>query len=312
MNYGFVYALIGVFLWSSAATIAGILENSANFLTITLALQIGGFIFFFIWFRTRDKNAVNNNIKSLKNYLKRKKIKTYIVFNLTMFSLFITLYYLSFYYSIQNSPKIQANILNYIWPMLTPLFGTYIFKNSERKIGYYELSLLLLSFSGAILVAWDISSGNPFSNFHNGYIFALLAALFAALYLNFIFNLKRFVKSTPILYMAALGLAFPFTLIASFVFNIDININLSSIPWLLYLSIIVFGGGQYLLVKSIEIDNMVTISAVAYLTPLFSSLMLNAFLDVPYTETIIIGGMLIVFSNILLSNSFSLVKNNNR
>lgn len=222
-----------------------------------------------------------------------------------MFSLTITAYYLCFYFSIQNAPKIQANIINYLWPILTSLFGIYIFKNETRKFGLYELSLLFLSFLGALLVAWDITQENPFNTFHFEYIYAFMASIFAALYLNFILKLKRFIKSTQILYVTSLSIALPFTIVFSILFNFSLDFHISSLPWLFYLSVIVFGGGQYLLIKSMEIDNMVTITSLAYLTPFFSSIMLNVFLDEPFTNTIILGAILIVFSNILLSNSFS-------
>ncbi|MDB2562916.1 DMT family transporter, partial [Sulfurimonas sp.] len=303
LGMGFVYALIGVFLWSSAATVAGVITTSANFITITISLQLGGIFFFGSWF-LKDQNY-KKEIVYLMRLVSRKKVLNYILFHMLLFSFTITAYYLCFYYSIQNSPKIQANILNYLWPILTSIMSIYIFKNEKRKFGLYELSLLGLSFLGAMLVAWDITASNPFGTFHFGYIIALLAAVFAALYLNFIFKLKRFIKSTQVIYFSALTIALPFTILFTYIFNLSIDFSLDSVPWLLYLSIVVFGGGQYVLIKSMEIDNMVTITSLAYLTPLFSSVMLNVFLDEPYTNTIVLGGLLIIFSNILLSNSFS-------
>jgi len=302
-NYGFVYALVAILLWSSAATVAGILTNSANFLTITISLQIGGIGFFASWLylsKTYEESFI-----SLKKLIKKQKIKNYLIFNLVMFSFFITLYYLLFYYSIQNAPKIQANILNYLWPMLTPLLGIYLFKNEKKDFGYYQVFLLFLSFVGALLVAWDITLDNPFSSFHLEYIYAILGAFSAALYLNFIFKLKRYMASTQLLYLIALIISLPFSILIAYLFDVEINFTLSSLPWLLYLGVVVFGFGQYLLVKSIEIDNMVTISALAYITPLISSLMLNMFLNEPLTNTIVFGAVLIVFSNIMLSNYFS-------
>jgi len=296
---GFIYAFVAILLWSSAATIGRLLDNAANNVGIVLFLLVGG-IFLFGGWSILEREKIHSDIKRIKS---NNNIRL-VCFLILLFGAFLGMYYSAFYYSIQNAPSIEANIINYLWPILTPFIAYYIFKTEERKFGYYELSLLVISFFGATLVAWDISSSNILElDFTAGHVGAVIAAVSAAIYLNFIFLIKKHISSTPFIYF--LGMLFILPFAGMFIYSLDVSVVIEAraVPLLAFLTFVVFGGGQFLLIKSIELDNMITINALAYLTPLISSLFLNFFIGDVLTDSIIFGAVLIVAANILLNNS---------
>ena len=298
---GFTYALIAIILWSSAATFGNLLNDRANSLGIVTFLFIGGILLFGSW-SFFEKEIISTDLKKIFKNKCCLKVSSLIA----SFGLFLGAYYVSFYYAVQNAPSIEANVINYLWPILTPIFAVYIFRTEVRKFGFYDLALLFVSFLGAMLAAWDITKESFESfNFTSGHASALVAAICAAAYLNFIFLIKKYISSTPFIYFLGMLTFLPIGIPFMIWLNVPVIIQASAIPMLLFLTVIVFAGGQFLLIKSIELDSMVTINALAYLTPVISSVFLNVFTGEQFTDSIIFGALLIVTANILLNNTLT-------
>ena len=291
--------MTAILLWSSAASVGKLIENFANSLAIALSLLLGGILFFGSWSFIQRETIQEDLSKIRKN-----QNLPQVILMLVAFGTAIGLYYSFFYYSIQNAPSIEANILNYLWPIFSVLLSSYVFQTNKHNMGVFGFSLLCLSFFGATLVAWDIHYQDLSElKLSSGHIVALSSAFLGALYLNFIFLIKKHIRSTPFIYFSGMLFFLPMGLSLIFTLDLPIILQQEGLLYLAYLTFLVFGGGQFLLIKSIELNGMMTINALAYLTPFFSSVWLHVFIGENITSSIIFGALLIVTSNILLNNT---------
>lgn len=294
------YGLFSIFLWSLSASIADFLTDEANYLAFTVGILICGLVFFAV-------DAYRNKSRYRAEYtaLSQKEQATFIFF-ICLFGVLLVTYDLSFYYAIQAGPSIPANLINYLWPVLTPIFAVYLFRRPDDEISTYEAAALLLAFLGAIIAVGDFSGGVTIApmEIRGSYLVALIAALSAALYLNALDIAQDYVPSVSLTYFLGIIVGLLVLLIAVPILDLTFKMTASSIPIVVVYGFVGFAGGQLAWGRAITRGNKVVISALAYLTPILSTLFLFFLVDATITQSMAAGGTLIIISNVLLNDSF--------
>ena len=285
-------AILGaVCLWSTAATVGYKLTAQANAWAIATALESGGLLFFYFLSRTKGNTPISMPI------FREIASHPIVLLQVALFSILVTGYYVAFYYSIQTLDPVRANLINYLWPVLFPLFWIVLFRgNAGDKLLYNTFFLALAAIGAWIMIGAAHSMDNPWCLIK--YWPAFLAAIAAATYLCVVQS--RACLTTEVFYFYGLSLGLVWICLLLLFGPVRLDVSLKAIPGLLYLSLFVFGAAQYLLNYALANGNKVSISAAVYGVPLVSTALLVVFGGVAMTETAWIGGGLIVGSRIFL------------
>ncbi len=261
-------ALAAIGLWASLAPLGAILGDLPPFFVTGLGLLIGSVISIFV---SRGK-------------LEKLKVpgKTLLV---GVFGLFG--YHAALFSALQLAPAVQANLVNYLWPLLivvlTPMFL------SGTSLRARHVIAALVGFGGAALAitsAGEISQGGLI-----GYAFALLAAVIWASY-------SLLTKRVPSFDTAAVGL---FALVSGLIalgahFLFEPAVTPSAGQWLLLvvLGLGPLGGAFYLWDFALKNGDPQRIGLLSFLTPLLSTTLLLLVTGRELTWLLFLSGVLII------------------
>lgn len=188
------------------------------------------------------------------------------------------------------APLVEANLLNYAWPLLTVLLATPI---ARERFEARSLVAALLGLAGATFVV-GAGSAAPSRSAMSGYALALGAAFTWAVFSNVL--KKRPIRSESL----PLACAIP-ALIAFVVCLVD-DVPLprgGALAASLYLGALPIGLATWLWERGISRGRVVVVGTLAYLTPLLSTLGVWLVLGRPLTTGTAIGGVLIVAAAVL-------------
>lgn len=287
----FLLGLLAVVLWSTSSVVAKLAESSVGYIALTLSLFLIGFVVFL------SVAYINIPIKEkLTSLSENNQLKPYLLYSAAT-GLFMGTYYYTFYFSIQSPYSVQANLINYLWPTLTPILSATIFKSS-KPLDYKSVLALIISFIGGAIVVTGFSlTSFTLSIYH---IAAFIAALTASLYMNFAMLAEDILDNLPLTYAIALGVALPFLIIPAFTQPVTIEPTLQTGVFILYVSVFTFVIANLTWTRSLIEGDTSRISSLAYFIPVFSTALL-AIIAPPETplSAIIIGGGLILLGQVL-------------
>lgn len=284
-------ALLSVLLWSTSSVVAKIAESSVGYISLTISMFLVGFIIFFGV--AQNRLSIRQTLTDLHN---NNVLKRYLVYTAAT-GLFMGLYYYTFYFSIQSPYSVQANLINYLWPTITPVLAATVFKSS-KSLGYKSLIALLLSFIGCTIVitGFDLQSIS-LTKYH---LSAFIAALSAGLYMNFAMMAEDILDELPLIYMLGLGAALPFVILPAFIQPVTIQATVETGVYILYVSIFTFVIANLAWTRSLIEGNTSQISSLAYFIPVGSTILLTL-VSTPEQplSIILLGGGLIIAGQVL-------------
>jgi len=266
-------ALGAIVLWSSLATLATLIPDVPVFLKTGIGLLIGSLI------------ALPLSRFQIRSLLVSPKIVL-----LGVYGLFG--YHAALFLALQSSPSVQANLINYLWPLLivllAPLFSKKLRLSTRVVVGG------LMGFLGAALAI--LSGSSTDSVLYSGYAFAFLAAIIWSTYSLATNRIGSF--PTP-----AVGV---FALVAGLLsiamhFLFEEQVALSSFEWLILvlLGLGPLGAAFYFWDYAIKKGNPQEIGLLSFLTPLLSTSLLLIITGQPISwllglsAALIVGGSLI-------------------
>jgi len=266
-------ALGAIVLWSSLATLATLIPDVPVFLKTGIGLLIGSLI------------ALPLSRFQIRSLLVSPKIVL-----LGVYGLFG--YHAALFFALQSSPSVQANLINYLWPLLivllAPLFSKKLRLSTRVLLGG------LMGFLGAALAI--LSGSSTDSVLYSGYAFAFLAAIIWSTYSLATNRIGSF--PTP-----AVGV---FALVAGLLsiamhFLFEEQVALSSFEWLILvlLGLGPLGAAFYFWDYAIKKGNPQEIGLLSFLTPLLSTSLLLIITGQPISwllglsAALIVGGSLI-------------------
>ena len=149
------YALAAIGLWSTLAAVAVKLRGVPPFLLLGLALLLGGAV-----------GARRVRLSGLRPA----------VLVLGMYGLFA--YHLCLFLALRLAPPVEANLVNYLWPLLIVVLSPALLPRSPLRLRH--VAAALLGFSGAALLVGGGHAG--FRGPLVGYLLALAAAVIWSTY----------------------------------------------------------------------------------------------------------------------------------
>jgi drug/metabolite transporter (DMT)-like permease len=281
-----LFTLGAIFLWASLASLATLLSNIPPFLLTGIGLIIGALV---------SLPSLRSGITPWKIPIKTLLIGVYGLFG----------YHFMLFLALQTAPAVEANLVNYLWPLLIVLLSPIFTKSLSLNFRYVLAAIS--GFAGAVLAITSGGSGFGFSSIEVGYFFALAAAVIWATYSLATTKVPRFPTAAIGLFALVSGVL---AIGAHFLFEPAATINTADWLLLLVLGIGPLGGAFYLWDAALKIGDPRRIGLLAFLTPLLSTILLVVVSGDSLSWQLLVATGLIVGGALLGPRSPSGSKNN--
>jgi drug/metabolite transporter (DMT)-like permease len=235
-------------LWATLAPMGSILGNLPPFFVTGAGLLIGSVLALFVSRGQLAKLAVPP--------------RTLFV---GVFGLFG--FHAALFSALQLAPPVQANLVNYLWPLLIVVLTPLFFPGTPLRLRHVIAALV--GFIGAALAI--ISGGQITEGGMVGYLFALLAAIIWACYSLLTKKLPHFESSAVGVFALVSGiLAFGAHLLW------ETPVSPSPMQWLILIAMGLgpLGGAFYLWDTALKSGDPQRIGLLSFLTPLLSTTLL--------------------------------------
>lgn len=269
-------ALGAVLLWGSLATLGASLGHIPPFLLTGVGLLIGSLV---------ALPVSRFNLRKMK-----ASPKSIAVGVLGLFG-----YHAALFAGLQNAPSVQANLVNYLWPLLIVVLAPLFLPGTSLTTRH-----ILAAIGGFIGAALAIVSGAQLvSGFAIGYLFALIAAFVWASY-SLLSKRVAFNTSSVGLFAAIAGLL---SLAIHFLFEPATSV--SSADWLMLaaLGLGPLGASFFLWDYALKQGNPQRVGLIAFLTPLISTTLLLITTSTPLSPLLALSAALIIGSAIIGSRT---------
>lgn len=270
-------ALATIFLWSSLATLGVSLSHVPPFLLTGLTLLIGSLI------------ALPLSGFRLARW--RVPLSTLALGVYGLFS-----YHFLLFLALRNAPPVQANLVNYLWPLLMVVLAPVILPGMTLRLAH--IVAVLLGFAGAAVV---ILGGAPAATTADGtgslWAWGYLPALGAACVWSSYSLLTKRVAPFPTAAIGGFALASGLLSLLCHAL-MEPAVVLSARDWTL-LAIIglgPMGAAFFLWDKALKLGDARHIGILSYLTPLLSTAVLTLASNQPLTWNVGVAAAMIVLA----------------
>lgn len=261
-------ALAAVILWSSLAALATLLTEIPPFLKTGIGLLLGSLIAI---------PLVRFDLRKLKVSWKTLLLGVYGLFG----------YHAALFIALQNAPSVQANLVNYLWPLLIILLAPLFIKTSKLTARMVLASVI--GFAGAATAV--LSGGTNGDGFAIGYIFALIAAVVWATYSLGTKVVAEFPTAVVGVFAFVAGLL---ALASHWLFEERAEIVLSDWPLLLALGVGPLGAAFYFWDYALKHGNPQQVGLLSFLTPLLSTALLVLASGSEVSPLLLVSALLII------------------
>jgi drug/metabolite transporter (DMT)-like permease len=261
-------ALGAILLWATLASLGELLANLPPFFITGVGLLAGSLI----------------SLVMIKGNLSRLLVpaKTFAVGIYGLFG-----FHAALFAALQNAPSVQANLVNYSWPLLIVVLAPVFIPGTSLRLKHVIAALV--GFAGAALAI--SSAGNLTTDLEIGYLYALIAAIIWATY-------SLMTKRLPHFETAAVGgfalVSGILALIAHVIFEPAVSPTSQQWLLLLVLGFGPLGGAFYLWDYAIKHGNPQRIGLLSFLTPLLSTSLLVLVSGSELTAELLLSAVLIV------------------
>jgi drug/metabolite transporter (DMT)-like permease len=239
-----------ILLWASLASLVTLLSDIPPLLLTGIGLIIGALV----------------SIPSLRFGINPWKVPAKTLL-LGVYGLFG--YHFMLFLGLQNAPAVEANLVNYLWPLLIVLLSPVFTKSLSLNFRYVLAAIS--GFAGAALAITSNSAGFGFASIELGYLFALAAAVIWATYSLGTTKVPSFPTPAIGLFAAVSGVL---AIVAHFLFEPAAAIGSGDWLLLVVLGAGPLGGAFYLWDAALKIGDPRRIGLLAFLTPLLSTALL--------------------------------------
>ena len=241
-------ALAAVVLWSSLAALATLLPDIPPFLKTGIGLLIGSLL---------ALPLAKFDLRKLRVSWKTLALGVYGLFG----------YHAALFLALQTAPSVQANLVNYLWPLLIVVLAPIFIRGS--RLSMRIILAAIVGFTGAAVAV--LSGAAASGGFEIGYLFALIAAIVWATYSLGTKIVKPFATASVGLFALVAG---ALAIGAHFLFEPAVNIQMSEWILLLVLGIGPLGAAFYFWDFAIKQGNPQQIGLLSFATPLLSTTLL--------------------------------------
>jgi drug/metabolite transporter (DMT)-like permease len=180
-------------------------------------------------------------------------------------------YHLCLFLGLRLAPPVEANLVNYLWPLLIVVLSPLILANTRLRARH--VAGALMGFGGAALLVTGGRLG--FSREGAlGYLFALAAAVIWSTYSLLTKRIGDFPTSAVATFCLVSGLL---SLACHAIFEERYVPAAADLPYLLVIGLGPMGAAFYLWDRAMKGGDPRVIGTLAYLTPLLSTFLIAAF-----------------------------------
>ena len=280
MQRGNLFGIFAILFWSTLASLGVMASNIPPFQLTAMAFLVAFIIGLILW-----KKEGRGIIVHLK-----WPLKVWLVGVCGLFG-----YHYFYFLAIQNAPAIEANLINYLWPLFIVLFSSFL---PNEKLRWFHVAGVLFGFIGVVFLVSNRGSFNFEAQYLGGYFYAFIAALTWGAYSV----ISRFFAHIP---TSAVGAFCGVTALLAFVCHLLFESTV--IPTLQEFIIIVFiglgpvGGAFFVWDYGVKNGDIQLLGSLSYFTPLLSTILLITFGLSKSSSTIWIACLLIVFGSMISS-----------
>ena len=276
-----LFALGAIALWVSVASLGVLLKHLPPFLLTGLSLLIGALLA--LPQVARDPNQWRVPLSTLA---------------LGIYGLFG--YHFMLFVALRLAPAVEANLINYLWPLLMVVLAPALLKNmSLRPI---HLGAALLGFCGAALAI--LGAANQVDELPRpesagraaGYLAALAAAFMWASYSLLTQRVAAFPTAAIGLFALVSG---ALSLLCHWALEAPASLSLRDGLLLTLMGLGPLGGAFYLWDKALKLGDARQIGILSYLTPLGSTAMLILVTGRQWSWSIALAALVIMLAALL-------------
>jgi drug/metabolite transporter (DMT)-like permease len=280
---GNILGLATIFLWSTLALFTVLSGNIPPFELLSISFFIASFI---------GLVMLKKQKKSFKDLFKIP-LKIYFIGIYGLFG-----YHFFYFVAIKNAPAVEANLLNYLWPLLIVVFSAFL---PNERLRWFHILGTLLALCGAFLLVSKGSSLDFEEEFTKGYTSAIVAALIWSSYSV----ISKTLKHIPTYAVAGFCLL---TAILSLIAHLALEETVIPSYSQLFASIMLglgpVGGAFYLWDYAVKNGDIKILGSLAYLAPLLSTLILVFIGISDLTVSVILACIFIILGSIVSSKEY--------
>ena len=240
-------ALGAVLLWALLAALGSSLDHLPPFLLTGIALMIGSLV---------SLPVARFDLRKLRVSKQALAVGVAGLFG----------YHAALFAGLQNAPAVQANLVNYLWPLLIVVLAPIYIPGTRLRVRHVIAAVV--GFSGAALAI--LSGTELVPGFAIGYVFAFLAAIIWSSY-SLLSKRVSFATSAVGTFGFFSGLL---ALAAHFAFEPQTQIALADWPLLVVLGLGPLGASFYLWDYALKNGLPQRVGLIAFLTPVISTTLL--------------------------------------
>ena len=207
-------------------------------------------------------------------------------------------YHFFYFLALKSAPALEANLINYLWPLLIVLLSAFL---PNEKLRWYHSIGAILGFLGAFVLLGFGKEIAFSSHYTQGYMYALICAFIWSSYSV----LSRYFGSVPTLSVGGFcGVSALLSLCAHLAFEQTHIPTTQEFLAALGLGLGPVGVAFFVWDYGMKQGDIKLIGSLSYITPLLSTLMLVLFGRTAPSNTIWIACSLIVLGSIISSLPF--------
>jgi drug/metabolite transporter (DMT)-like permease len=276
-----LFALGAIALWVSVASLGVLLKHLPPFLLTGLSLLIGGLL------------ALPQVLRDPRQW--RVPLST---LALGIYGLFG--YHFMLFMALRLAPAVEANLINYLWPLLMVVLAPVLLKNMQLRP--VHLGAGLLGFGGAALAILGAAGGVAAAPAPGGtgtvagYLAALAAAFMWASYSLLTQRVAAFPTAAIGLFALVSG---ALSLLCHWALEAPTSLSLRDGLLLALMGLGPLGGAFYLWDKALKLGDARQIGILSYLTPLGSTALLIVVTGRQWSWSIALAALMIMLAALL-------------
>jgi len=255
MQRGNLFGILAILLWATLASFGVLASKIPPFQLTSMAFFVAFIIGLILW---------KKEGKGILVHLKWP-LKVWIVGVSGLFG-----YHFFYFLAIQHAPAIEANLINYLWPLFIVLFSSFL---PKEKLRWFHVVGV---FCGLIGVFFLISKDGGL-NFETRYIYGYIYAFVAALIWSSYSVLSRLFGDVPTSAVGGFcGLTAILSLCCHLLFESTVVPNMTEFLVIIALGLGPVGGAFFVWDYGVKKGDIQLLGSLSYAAPLLSTLLLVA------------------------------------
>ncbi len=280
IKQGNLFGILAILLWSTLGALTVLTGDIPPFQLVSLSFFIASFLGLFM-------------LKKQKHSIKKLFQIPVSAWIIGIFGLFG--YHFFYFFALKSAPAVEANLINYLWPLLIVLFSAFL---PNEKLKWFHILGSLFGLFGAFLLVSKNGSFEFKSEYISGYMYAVIAALIWSSYSV----ISRKLSHIPTYSVTGFCIA---TTILAFIchllFETTVIPDFTQIISIIVLGLGPVGGAFYVWDYGMKNGDIKVLGSLAYFTPLLSTFILIIFSLAVMNKTIAMACFLIIFGSLISS-----------